>query len=479
MKNLTLIILGKNNKIIDEKNIEMIFCDGKDIQSIIKKAKGNYITFLKEDDQINKDYLQLILKESENDFDCSFINYNIMYDYKNKIKISTNIQELSKNKPFYGEYLWSFIFKRTKLLEILEITNKIDFDKAVEEKFVKTRAINNLIYFHNPKGKQYIKGLQYTDTKKDEYYKNLIYVGNGCMGIFNGYISWLNNIGRCFSKKFDITVLYDEIHPKTLKIFSQYFKCIKRENNTNYLCDSLSVTYSTYYYPKNIFTLDQNYLFIHGNMSDYPNTRVYYDDLFSHYVAVSEIAAKKAVGYFPTKNIEHILNPFKLDKNLLKPHLKLTSTYRYATVKRPERVELMAKILDELEIPYTWNLFTDTKENTNVNGLIYRSRVTNPIPYVEDSDYFVLLSDSEAMPYSILESLAVNTKVVVTPLDAYKELGLKNNENCIIIPFEYFNPENKEKLVKIIKKMYKEKEKKVKYKIDESLWKGYNDVFIK
>ena len=110
--------------------------------------------------------------------------------------------------------------------------------------------------------------------------------------------------------------------------------------------------------------------------------------------------------------------------------------------------------------------------------LIIRNRVPNPLPYINDADYFVLLSDSEAMPYSVLEALSLNTKVIVTPLEAFFELGVKDGENGIVIPFDYFDDGNEDKLKKVLLKAYKEKEKEINYKFDESLYKGYNDIFL-
>ena len=138
----------------------------------------------------------------------------------------------------------------------------------------------------------------------------------------------------------------------------------------------------------------------------------------------------------------------------------------------------MARLLDELDIPYTWNLFTDVNENTNKGGLIIRNRVPNPLPYIEDADYFVLLSESEAMPYSVLEALSLNTKVIVTPLEAFFELGVKDGVNGIVIPHEYFDDGNEEKLKKVLLKAYKEKDKEIKFKFNEKLYDGYNDVFV-
>ena len=479
MKDLTLIIVGKNVDTRESDNVEFIYTDGSNIKSLINIARGKYIAFIREEDKIAKDYLRLILKETKKEFDSCFINYIVEYNYKKNINFSVNESELSKNKPYFKDYYWSYIFNKKKLKEIIDINDPNEFNKKVDELFKVTTAIGEAIYYHNPWGKKHIKDFVYSGVKNTNISKNLIYVGDGCSGLFNGYVSWVKNIGRCFGKEYEITLLFDHIEPSVYDYLSKYFRCISRCDDTNYCCDRLLVTYSNYYYPKNIVALEENYMFIHGNMSDYKNTRVFYDNIYTHYVAVSKISKEKAKGYFPTDNIEYVINPFKLEKELLMPHLTLTSAFKYSDVKRPDRVEAFAKILDELEIPYTWNIFTDQKENTNANGLIYRKRVANPIPYIKDSDYFVLLSDSEAMPYCIMEALSVNTKVIVTPLEAYDELGIVNGVNGFIIPFNYFEEKNKKKLVSLIKKIYKEKDKKFRYKLKETLWKDYNNIFIK
>ena len=479
MTQLTIIIFTNFNETKQDNNIEIIYTkELNNIKETIKKANGKYIVFIRENDKISKDYLQTVINKTNEDFDCCFINYDILYDYKNKMKIATTESELENIAPYYGEYLWSFIFNKEKLIKILNNTIKNEFNTKVNEIFSKRTAIGKIIYFHKPNEKSLYLNLPYTDKKRTIFFNNIIYIGNGSNGSFNGYISWLKNIGRCFGKKYKIMLLYEEMTNSTFNEMSKYFNCIKYLNDTNYVCDRLLTTYSTYFYPKNIFSLERNYLFIHGNMSDYENSRRFYDDIYTDYVAVSKISKEKAKGYFPTDNIKYIINPIKLNEEVLKPHLKLTSAFRYSKIKRPDRIELMAKLLEELNIPYTWNVFTDNKENTNeYSGLIFRKRIENPIPYIKDSDYFVHLSDSEAMPYCVLEALAVNTKVVLTPLEAYEELKIENGKNSIIIPFDYFEEKNINKLKEVILKMYKEKDKQIKYKIDESLWDDYNKVF--
>ena len=255
---------------------------------------------------------------------------------------------------------------------------------------------------------------------------------------------------------------------------------IERDESTNYVCDKLFVTYSTYYYPKNILVNGENYLFIHGNMSDYPHSRQYQYDNYTKYIGVSEISAKKAEGYFPTDHFEHIINPIKLDRKEVVSPLRLVSAQRNDPIKKGERIHSISQILDEENIPYTWNVFTDTcpYDEQVYGGVVYRHSIQNTLPYINDADYYVQLSDSEACSYSVLEALALNTKVILTPLDCYKEMRI-DEEQGFIIPFEYFEEKNKEKLREVVHKIVEDKNKKIKNKLTPDMYDGYKDIFTK
>lgn len=470
MINLSLVIIGNTDIVIE--GIEVLSANNDNIKDIINNAKGKYITFLSDKDLITENYLEKVIEKTQEEFDYCFINYDYSIDKNNKVL--QNKTELSKIKPYYKEYIFSYIFNTDKLKKLIDIEPS-KFNETVDKEFTNNTAIEDIIYYHNPNQETRLDFI-YKDVKKQETYKNIIYVANGCNGIFNGYISWIRELGKCYKDMYDVTILYDEINEYTKKTFEKYFKCIKRETDTIYTCDRLLVTYSSYFYPKNIVNLDKNYMFIHGNMSDYENVIKYHDDIYTNYVAVSKTAALKAKGYFPTENIEYVLNPYKLDEEIPK-RMKLTSTFRHTKIKCPERIEKMAKLMDELKIPYTWEVFTDKKENTNINGLIYRKRTPNPLPYIKDSDYFVLLSDSESFSYAVIEALSVNTKVVVTPLPVYDEIGVIEDENAVVIPFEYFEDGNEDKLKEVILKMYEVMDTPIKYKVSEDLQNGYKQIF--
>ena len=137
----------------------------------------------------------------------------------------------------------------------------------------------------------------------------------------------------------------------------------------------------------------------------------------------------------------------------------------------------MIKVLDDLDIPYTWEVFTDVVEE-NRNGLIFRHCVTNTIDYIMDADYLVQFSRSEALSYSLTEALCANVKVITTDIPAIHELGIVDGVNGIVIPLNYFD-NNYDLLKNKVLEAYKYREKSFSYSYDKERFIDYLDVFSK
>lgn len=466
---LTTYIIGNKNINLGKipSNVEILnYTNEEDIE----KAKGNYISFIDSEDTICNNYFSSILKEiKNNNFDICYINYIINYDYKRPQKIRKEKETIINFIPIYNPYIWNYIFKKEKLIKIKQ-------GKITPDDLQNTSYIPDQIYNHN-QNRLATTIISMTTRKLNIHYKNIIYLENYCNGLFNGYITWLIEIGKAF-QDFDITLLYTEINDITKKRLSKYFNCIQYNPSKNYTCDRLITTYSTYYYPTNIYCLEESSVFIHGNMSDFVDARKFSEDLYDRYIAVSKTSKRKAMGYFPTNNIEYIYNPYTFDKNEINPHLRLVSAIRNAPEKGINRIKKIAQILDEENIPYTWLIFTDRLE-PNQGGLIFREAVTNVIDYIADSDYLVQVSTSEAFSYSINEALCANTKVITTKLPSVRELQIKDGVEGIIIPFCYFRDNNKELLRKKVLEAYQKKDQQINYNYDKSNFSKYNDVFTK
>ncbi len=474
---LSIIMIGKEEAggIPLPKNVELLNTRGFDIPSVVRKAKGEFIVFIKEDDEITVKYLEDVLQVCESNLcDLCFINYSVKYEGAD-IKLNTYNKELNY-KLLPGEYIWAFIYRRKCFLKVLELKDKNETE--ISKIFKRRSNIPEVIYIHNPHNRSYVKDFFLTDVKPEYRYTNLIYIGDYICGLFNGYVSWFMNMGRCFKNK-NITIVYNTIHPDIYNKLIKYFRCVKYDNSCNYVCDRFITTYSTYYYPKNFIPLESSAVFIHGILSFYfkKGESIYKHDLYDQYIAVSKTAAKEAKGFLPTDKIDYILNPINIPKELVKPHLYLVSTLRGSSkLKGLDKIKALASIFDEEEIPYTWDVFTDVETNTNRGGLIFRNSVVNPLPYVKDADYFVLLSESEACSYSMLEALMLNVKVIAIHLLLYDELGFTGSKNTTYIPLNYFKSENKEKLRNVAKKIYKNKDYIEDYHPDIEFRKGYNKL---
>ena len=211
-------------------------------------------------------------------------------------------------------------------------------------------------------------------------------------------------------------------------------------------------------------------------MSDYSGSRAYTDDIYDRYIAVSKIAQKSAKGFYPTKEIEYLYNPYTHDETKIRPHLKLVSALRNAPEKGMDRIKKLAAILDAEGIPYTWQVFTNILE-PNQGGLIYRQGIPNVIEFIADADYLVQLSSSEALAYSFVEALSCGTKIVATPLPALKELDAEEGVSLITIPFDYFDDNNKGILRQKVLKLYRNKDIEFKYEYDKERFKDYTNIF--
>ncbi len=462
MKRLTVILINSNLDIQNNnKEIEIIQSNEKNVRRNILIAKGKYISFICNEDYVSEDYLNVIYNKTFEDFDCCYINSQL--NYKQPRKIYRNDEEyLSSLKPYYVEYIWNWIYRANILRKIIDFEANYEFDEKIDKIIKKSTSISEIIYFHNPiKEKETITNIPYVDYKRKIFYKNIIYIKDSLEAVFNGVISWVLNIGKCFGEEYKITVLYDDIYDETKKKLSKYFKLVHREKYTNYFCDRFIGTYLDYDIPINVFYNEESSTFIHGLMDE----GLYLEpDMFDRYIAVSKTCRDTVKFNFQTDyKPEYIHNPVKIESKKIKPHLKLVSTLRSEKIKGMERLKQIARILDEEEIPYTWNVFTDENEGINESGFIMRHGVFDPLSYVKDADYLVMLSDEESFCYSVIEALSLQTKVVVTPVEVFKEIGAKDKENAYFIPFEFFKKKNKNKLKEKVLEIYKNKDRSIQF----------------
>ncbi len=117
MIDLTLIIIGNTDINID--GIEVLSVNNSNIKDTIRRAQGKYIVFLSDKDSISENYLEIIKDKVKEEFDYCFINYDYSIDKNNKVL--KNIKELKEIKPYYKEYIFSYIFNTDKVRKLIYV----------------------------------------------------------------------------------------------------------------------------------------------------------------------------------------------------------------------------------------------------------------------------------------------------------------------------------------------------------------------
>ena len=160
-----------------------------------------------------------------------------------------------------------------------------------------------------------------------------------------------------------------------------------------------------------------------------------------------------------------IHNPFNTER---KKALFLISATRIPAPDKgwnERRMMQLAEMLNKADIPFIWLNFSEGQLDNAPKGFYNMGLNVDIQPYIAKADYLVQLSDSEGYSYSVLEALTNNTAVICTPFKSAEESGVKDGINGYVVPFDMnFD----------VKKLLKVPKFKDDHKNDEIIeaWKG-------
>lgn len=262
-------------------------------------------------------------------------------------------------------------------------------------------------------------------------YSNVFYIAH--FNVIGGIETYMYELTKKYKNE-DIVVVYsaESSDRNQLNRIRKYAKVIKLSKDMKIKCKRLFIMYKS---DLSNFEADDVIQIIHA---DYKKQKLLpnYDERITQRFGVSKAAAK---AYKELSGLKTgvCYNPLTIEKP--KRVLKLISATRLTKEKGLDRMKKLAEELDKKEIPYLWLVFTnqtDLMNNPNVAYMKPRLDIRN---YIADADYLVQLSDTEAWAYSVVESLCLNTPVIVTPVPCFEEMGIKDGVNGYILPFDMKN----------------------------------------
>lgn len=246
-----------------------------------------------------------------------------------------------------------------------------------------------------------------------------------------GIETWLYNIAYIYGKTHDITIYYDTGDKEQIYRLARLVKC-KRYEGQDIKCDVAIWCYDFLGYETT--KAKRKIHVIHADYSHKYNFgfNIPFAKTMGEIYASSGIAAKSASKIFGFK-IEPLYNPV-VPVTEKKP-LKILSATRLSHEKGLWRMKLLAKELDRAGVDYTWEIFTPSYKSIELfsPNVILKKPVMSILKNIKKADFVVQLSDTESFGYSIVETMATGTNLVVTDIPVLKELGI-NKENAIVVP---------------------------------------------
>ena len=243
-----------------------------------------------------------------------------------------------------------------------------------------------------------------------------------------GIESFFYQLGLKYGKEYDITVYYRSADIQQVERLSKVVRVRRfRDGQTirckrAFLCFSLDII--------NSIQAEEYYQVLHG---DYATIGVFPDKnpKIQKRIAVSEVVRDSYRKYLGENSVVSY-NPY----TPIKPRrvLRLISATRLTAEKGYQRMITLAEQLDEANIPFAWDIYTDSNKRFDNPSIVCRKPRLDILDYIAEADYLVQLSDTEGYCYSIVEALSVGTPVIVTDFKVVPEIGVKHGVNGFVLP---------------------------------------------
>ena len=260
--------------------------------------------------------------------------------------------------------------------------------------------------------------------------KNVFYWPHiNCIG---GVETFLYEMAKKYGKDYDLTLYYKVGDKAQIDRYRKLMR-VKKYNGEKIKCEKAFFGWGTDIIDN--IEAKEYYQTLHADYKA-QNLKPCMDPKITAYLGVSQAVCDVFTETFGLP-AELCYNPLTVEKP--RKMLRLVSATRLTWEKGENRMWMLADALDAKGIPYSWEIFTNSKtvaaKNKNPN-LVFRDIRLDIRDFIANSDYLVQLSDTEAYSYSIIESLALGTPVIVTPWPCLKDLGVVDRQNAFVLPFD-------------------------------------------
>lgn len=252
--------------------------------------------------------------------------------------------------------------------------------------------------------------------------------------VIGGIETFITNFCKTFYKNYEITIITNKIdNARALKL-CEYADILTEIEDIE--CDSCIIT--SIFVNKNWLghiKFKKLILMIHCDIKEMNriwNKKFPLQIYDGKYVSVSETAKNSLKEEYDIDSIviPNVLVENKEDVKIL----RLISACRLTEEKGYNRMKILCDLFEKYNIPYQWDVYTNSKKE-NYKNMIIREPQKDISILFKNYDYVVQLSDTESYCYTMYETMQKGVGVLVTPFpNAVEEI--QNGINGYIIPFD-------------------------------------------
>lgn len=263
---------------------------------------------------------------------------------------------------------------------------------------------------------------------KTYHLKNVIYFPS--FNSVGGVETYCYEMALKYGNDFDITVVYRQGDPAQMRRLRDVCRVVKFKDGDKIVCD----------------------VFIFGwgwDIMDSVEAKEYVQTYHADFKARgidpcmdARVTKRYGVADNTTAGIaEHfgievstMYNPYTPKKP--RKVLNLVSATRLTAEKGFGRMGILAKALEDADIPFIWTVYTDQPKRMPSENMVCMKPRLDVLDFIANADYLVQLSDTEGYSYSIVEALSVGTPVICTAIPVAEEQGVIDGKTGFILPFD-------------------------------------------
>lgn len=341
--------------------------------------------------------------------------------YKQGCKNTKRIVYYYKHVTSDMTWLIDEIKKDDELNEVWLLTNRCDIPE-----------LGRWCQIHKPMKMwtHYLKGEPYTNIEIINVpYKTQVVLYVNKVNVVGGIQTFVYNFAKSLGDQYDITYVVNEAAPEHVQLMRKVVKTLVKPSQKIF-CDTLIMLRIIDSMPTNI-TYKKSIQMCHACKTN-PNWHIPQN---SDYIVNVSQASKDSFGE-EAKDGQVIHNLITPSDD--KPLVLMSATRIPAKDKgdNEKRMRKLADMLNNAQIPFIWLNFSDGKLDNPPKNFFNLGLHMNASDYYRIADYIVLLSDSEAWSYTLLEALTSNKPVLTCPIPSAIEMGVEDGKNGYILPFD-------------------------------------------